>query len=72
MAKLSDIPYDQVYIGMELISAIGTPGKVIEKCDTGYCWQGDYGSNGVRIQWDNGNESFEPILVYEKITLKND
>jgi hypothetical protein len=54
MKKLSEVPFDEIYIGMEVVSAIGTKGYVyhLRKLDAPR-----HEDNEIDIKWDNDNES---------------
>lgn len=53
--KLSEIPFNKLYIGMPVISAIGTPGRIIALFDICYDDKGE--DCLVNISWDNGKRS---------------
>lgn len=64
--KLSEIPYSEIFIGMEVISAVGTEGRVVEKPSARsrveYEW--------VRIDWDNGKWSVDSHQCFNKVSVK--
>lgn len=66
MTFLSDVPFDSITIGMEVISAKNTPGKVIEKRSPGY--RGE--DNDIVIQWDSGNFTDTWHMWCDKVTIK--
>lgn len=63
---LSEVPYEDIFEGMELISAIQVPGKVIEKHSPGH--RGE--DNDIDIQWDNGKTSSGWHFQLDKVKVK--
>lgn len=57
--KLSEVPYDQVHLGFRVIGHNGVHGTIVDKMH--YDCR-DYGSDGLLIVWDNGNQSKITIL----------
>lgn len=70
MTKLSDIPFEKIKTGLEIISAIGVPGIVTE------CIPEIPGvNNGARYDtvymiWENGKRSSVFHMNADKITIK--
>jgi hypothetical protein len=64
--KLSEVPYAEIEIGMETISAINTPGKVSRK-DTKKIRDDD---NWLTIQWVSGRMSCDYHFNFDKVTVK--
>lgn len=68
--KLSDVKFENIKVGMEVISAIGTPGVVTE------CIPEIPGSgNGARydtvnMEWNNGKKSSVFHMNADKVTVK--
>jgi len=67
--KLSDVPYDDIFEGMELISAIGNPGKVREKISK-EAMPNREDDNWIIADWDNGTYSYQLHFCYDKVTVK--
>ncbi len=64
--KLSDKPFNELEVGMLCISAIGTPGAIIDLLTEGI--------DGVRgdsiiLEWNNGNISYPFHCCCDNITL---
>jgi hypothetical protein len=67
--KLSDVPYEEISIGMEVISARNVLGQVILKIDKeSIDLHGD--DNWVQVKWSNNNESVRPHFDFNKVTVK--
>lgn len=68
--RLSEKAYDDVHVGMSVISAIGTPGKVSEKimvlCDC----DGNRNVPGFVIDWENGKKSDLAHWEFKNVTVK--
>lgn len=64
--KLSEVPYEEIYIGMELISAINNFGKVIRKTDA---IRGE-DDNWIAIQWENGKYSEDLHRNLSEVTVR--
>jgi hypothetical protein len=54
--KLIDKSIDEIHEGMEVISAIGNRGKIIQKTNT----TKNKNDFWIKILWENGRESFGP------------
>lgn len=67
--KLSEVPYDEIEIGMELISAIGNPGKVEEKINKEDAPHRD-NDNFIAIKWDSGSYSQQLHFLLDQVTVK--
>lgn len=63
---LSQMPYDKITIGMELISAIDTPGKVVDK----YTRKHRNGEQWLIIDWDSGRSSQDLHECFNKVKVK--
>lgn len=50
--KLSDVPWNKLYIGMPVLSATGVPGKIVDLLDK----KRDRFPS-IAIDWENGNGS---------------
>jgi hypothetical protein len=67
--KLSEVPYDDIAVGMELISAIKNPGRVREKIDKELAPHRE-NDNWIIVDWDNGNQSYHLHQDYNFVTVK--
>jgi hypothetical protein len=70
--KLSEVPYEDIKVGMELISAIGNPGKVVEKISKEEKPNRD-DDNWIVIHWlpdATLQPSIQPHFLLDKITVK--
>jgi hypothetical protein len=66
--NLSQLNVSDLYVGMRLISAIGTPGTLVgitpRRNDGSY--EGDH---GLRIKWDNGKESAQAHYLLDRVEI---
>lgn len=67
--SLASVPYEDIIVGMEVISAIDVPGKVSEKLDKDIVKHRDNG-NWLVVHWDNGNVSTQDHRDYNKVKVK--
>lgn len=67
--KLSAVPFKEIFVGMELISAIGTPGKIVEKLDRPRTIDPEI-DNWIKIDWENGKSSYDCHYLFDKVTVK--
>jgi len=67
--KLSEVPYDEISLGMEVISAINTPGKVVEKLDVEKTIDPEI-DNWIKVEWENGKSSYDCHYNFSKVTVK--
>jgi hypothetical protein len=63
---LSQMPYDKINIGLDVISYKNTPGKVIEK----RIIEHRNGNEFIFIQWSNGAQSECIHFEFDKVTVK--
>lgn len=66
MAKLSDIPWESLYVGMPVISALGIPGKIITLLQ-----HPEDRDPSIVIDWDNGDGSWAFHYQTDKVTCAN-
>jgi hypothetical protein len=64
--NLSDVPYDEIRVGMELISTKGTPGKISKKIDKKI----QHDDNWLLVHWNNGNMSCDEHYNFSKVKVK--
>lgn len=67
--KLSSVPYKDIEIGLELISAIGTPGRIKEKINK-EDWPHRENDNWLVVDWDNGKQSTNLHCFFDHVTVK--
>lgn len=58
--KLSEIPYEEINLGLRVIGHSGVHGTVVEKMHLDIR---DYGNEGIRIVWDDGKQSQTTIML---------
>jgi len=63
---LSQMPYEKICEGLELISAINTPGKVVEK----YIREHRNGERWLIIDWESGRSSQDLHECFDKVKVK--
>lgn len=63
--KLSQVPFLDIYVGLKIISARGTPGLVSGTTSPGYKDE----DNDIQIIWDNGKISGGWHFQMDKVTL---
>ncbi|MBI3019989.1 MAG: hypothetical protein HYY60_01535, partial [Parcubacteria group bacterium] len=51
--KISDVPWEELHVGMKVVSARGTPGEITRLRSFP---EDSYDS--IDFKWENGNESF--------------
>lgn len=66
--RLSEVPIENIIVGLEVIGANGVHGKV-EKIISKDTTKGE--DNEIIIVWDNGNVSQAWHFWCNKVTLKN-
>jgi len=75
MPKLSEIPFDKIYIGLRVVSDnTGIEGEVVGKCKDFVSADGllIIRDPEVDIKWDNGNESYGAWHhQLDKVTIKD-
>ncbi len=64
--KLSEVPYDEVYVGMEVRSMKDTPGKIVSKLDKKI----QHDDNWITVKWDNGNVSCNEQYTFDLVRVK--
>lgn len=74
MNKLSEVKNPK--IGLEVISAIGTPGKVSEvhvltEHDAQYWRDSNAGELLIQIKWDHDGHSLFPQSQFDAVTVKD-
>ena len=62
---LSQVPYDQIEIGLEVLSAIKTQGTVKEKFNLEH----RDGNQWIIVDWDNGRTSTDLHCNYNKVLV---
>lgn len=67
---LSELPFEDIKPGLELISAIGTPGVVSKTYKMSGYKTNDIDGWMVDISWDNGNRSINCWYLLDKVTIK--
>lgn len=69
---LASLTVSEVTPGLEVISAIGTPGKVADIYFDPNYQDDDVEKNPVVIvEWDNGNVSQDALVFFDKVVIKN-
>lgn len=63
---LSEVPYDEINIGMEAISYVGNPGKVVSK----HIAEHRDGNQWIVIDWENGKSSNDIHACFDKVKVK--
>lgn len=63
---LSEVPISEIQIGDRVISALRTPGKVVEIIPKCLATQSE--DNQIRIKWFNGRESLVWHFWLDKVT----
>ena len=66
LMPLSAAPYDQVFIGMKVISWKNVPGTVADKFYSQY----REGNDWITINWDNGNKSIQPHALLTMVMIE--
>lgn len=64
--KLSEVPYDEIAVGMEVVSMGGIHGKVGRKVGKGVLRT----DNCLTIEWENGNESSSSHYMFDLVKVK--
>lgn len=66
---LSEVPYADIFVGMEVISAVDTPGKVISQLDVEKS-EDPEDDNWIEISWNNGKTSYDNHYLFDKVKVK--
>jgi hypothetical protein len=66
--RLSTVPYEDITVGMEVVSVVNTPGKVVSKSHR----ETTHGTDWVYIDWDNGNKAILPHSMLTCVTVKEE
>lgn len=69
MTKLSDIPWDELRVGMKVVSYRGIAGQVIKVEDDSRGSSRDPDRCYVTIAWENGNTSMQPQYNLDLVIL---
>lgn len=64
--KLSEVPFEDITIGMKVISVLDTPGTIMELITCGF--KGE--ANFIEIDWDNGRSSDGRHNQMKSVTVK--
>jgi len=64
--KLSEVPYDEIWIGMEVVGCDGDTGIV----DAKYNKTGDNDDNVIRIEWSSCSQSAHWHYWFNNVTVK--
>lgn len=67
---LSEVPFEDIKPGLELISAIGTPGVVSRVYKLPGYQPFDQDGWLVDIAWDNGKKSTQCWYLLDRVTVK--
>ncbi len=71
--SLIDIPLEDIKVGLKVISAQGTPGKiaVVEFCN--YYPHSDIEHNPIiEVHWDNSRTSLNSLIWFKNVKVAND
>jgi hypothetical protein len=67
--KVSDVPFDKLYVGTSVISALGTYGTITSVSHNPNYAPNDPDGDYVSIDWTNGGKSTHRHYMLDKVTL---
>ena len=64
--RLTDVAFADIFVDMEVISAIGTEGKVVRTISR----EPHQDDNWICIDWNNGNQSNDEHFNFREVKVK--